>query len=318
MNSAEKNTQQNKNSVITQDLDLLQSIRKFKEDLIAQIPFTPNNRESKSFLLNLDIGSILHIYDFWRHRFITPRPRKTFIPNQIRNNDPLYLKNKENVKAVLKKIEIGEDISSHLSRKVHEQSFDVEDFKNNRNFIGSRDHLLVCEGFYHLHLEPYPKRTDELIIGHAAEDGFEVIGIFSHKIFETENSESEKNKFNAAINNYLRRKMPNGGYCIGGAGGGMQNLAGSSIANTWNQINNLKILQNVEFVKGGIEQHTRNLYKTVHNRTPKNVKAIWRMNHRNVEIFDRVNKVVFDGIHLMPTIEDHRRAIIAQRSQTQE
>ena len=306
MSTSEKDPQQIKASA--RDLNALQSIERFKADLAGEIPFTPNNRESKLFLMKLDIGDLIHVYDFWRHRFIMPSPRKTFTPNYVRNKDELYIKNKEAIKAVLKKIENGEDISAYLSRKVHEQSFDVDDFKATRNFLESRDQLLVCEGFYHLHLEPYPKRTDEIIVGQATVDAFEVVGIFSHKIFESENSEAERKRFDKAINKYLARKMTNGGCYIGGAGGGMQNAAGSSIVSSFNQINIFKILYNVEFTKGGIDQHARNLYKILHNRTPKNVKAIWKMNHRNIEIFDRVNKVTFEEKHLAPTIEDYRQA----------
>lgn len=278
------------------DLNNIESIIRFKRQLVSELPYAPNNKESKDYLLSLDIGDIVHIYDFWQQRLIHAQPRKTFVSSQIRNS-ALYLRNKEKIKVILSRVSNGLDVNGYLSYKAHNATFEVEQFKQTRSFNSFRDQILICEGFHHLHLEEFPKRTDEVLIAHVTSNSFEVVQVASHDLFESDAealAEYEKH-----INAFMLSKNPNGGVYIGGAGGGMQNLAGSSIESSFNQIHVRKILQNVEIANTGIEKYVKNLYRHIHNRNPHYINPEWRMLGREIAIYDKKNKEQFEGVNLL-------------------
>lgn len=271
------------------EINDIKSIIKLKEDLVLEIPFYPNNRNSKEFLQSIDIGTLINIHDSWLERKILPIPRKVTIPNYVRN-DSLYIKNKSKLKKLVKMIEDGSDISDYQSRKVKENTFNVDDFKQTKTFIKSRDQLLICEGIFHIHLEAYPNRTDEVVLARIDNDIFYFIGVFTHKIFDS-NGNDEHKKYDDAIQKYLASIVPSGGAVFMG----IQNLAGSSIASTFNQTSIIKILTLVENYQGGISPYTQILYKKIHDRTPMKVSPVWRINQRNIEIYERKNRIVFNS-----------------------
>lgn len=272
------------------EINNIGSIKNLKEFLVKEIPFYPNNGESKTFLLKIDIGTLINIHDSWQERKITPIPRKIIIPERIKQ-DPLYNNNESKINKLTKMIENGLDISDYQSRKVEENTFDVDDFKRTRLFMNSRDQMMICEGVYHLHLKPYPDRTNEVILAQINDDSFYVMGVFTHKVFEKNGAEKEHKKYDDAIQNYLATKVPSGGAMFLG----LQNLAGSSIASTVNQTHIIKILTLVEKYQDGISSYTRLLYKKIHSRAPMSVSPIWRINQRDIEIYDRKNKIVFNS-----------------------
>ena len=159
------------------EINNISSIKNLKEFLVKEIPFYPNNGESKTFLLKIDIGTLINIHDSWQERTITPIPRKIIIPEHIKQ-DPLYNNNESKINKLTKMIENGLDISDYQSRKVKENTFDVDDFKKTRSFINYRDKMMICEGVYHLHLKPYPDRTNEVILAQINDDSFYVMGCF--------------------------------------------------------------------------------------------------------------------------------------------
>ena len=278
------------------DLNNIESIIRFKRRLVSELPYAPNNKESKDFLLSLDIGNIVHIYDFGQQRLITVQPRKTFVSNQIRNSVS-YVRNREKIKAILSRVSNGLDVNGYLSYKAHNATFEVEQFKQSRSFNSFRDQILICEGFHHLHLEEFPKRTDEVLIAHVKSKTFEVVQIACHGLFERD--AEARAEYEKHINAFLLSKNPKGGFYTGGAGGGQQNLAGSSIESSFNQIHVRKILRNVEIANTGIEKYVKNLYQHIHNRNPHYVNPKWRMLGREIAIYDKKNKEQFEGINLL-------------------
>ena len=116
--------------------------------------------------------------------------------------------------------------------------------------------------------------------------------MFSHiKFLKKNGAEKEHKTYDDAIQNYLATKVPSGGEMFLG----LQNLAGSSIASTVNQTHIIKILTLVEKYQDGISSYTRLLYKKIHSRAPMSVSPIWRINQRDIEIYDRKNKIVFNS-----------------------
>lgn len=274
------------------NIENLPSVKKFKEALVKEIPFIPNNNDSKKFLLGLELGSLIHIHDSWKQRMIIPQPRQVTTPNYVRN-DQLYIGNIKKIRLLINQLQNGRDINLYLSHKIRVGSFDVDDFKNTRTFEASRDRMLVCKGLYHFHLAEYPQRTDEVLIGSVGNDFVEFLGIFTHEIFEERNQSNSKihDKYEKSINNYVKHKFPQGGFFIGN----LQNTAGSSISSSFNQIDKIRTIMRIELHSGGIEAFTRHMYSILHSRNPHKVKPEWVIEHRSLKIYDRANKVSFDS-----------------------
>ena len=177
------------------------------------------------------------------------------------------------------------------SGKVKENTFDVDDFKRTKLFMNSRDQMMICEGVFHLHLQPYPDRSNEVVLAQIDNNSFYFMGVFTHKVFERNGAEEEHKKYDDAIQRYLATKVPQGGAMFLG----LQNVAGSSVASTFNQTRIIKILTLVEKYQGGISSYTKLLYKKIHNRAPMSISPIWIVNQRDIEIYDRKNKVSFNS-----------------------
>jgi hypothetical protein len=272
-------------------LDSLLSIQRFKQDLVTAIPYVPNNKESKLFLLSLGVDMLIHMHEFWRHRLIEPQARTFDIPCRIRASI-CYIKNRSKVARLMAASKNGEDINGYLSSKAHNGALDVEKYREDRDFMRSRDRMLVCEGFHHFHLEPYPQRTNEVVIAKVTPKHVDVIGIFPHDVFEESCPDSVRKAYEKAVDEYAY-KYSNGGLFIGGPGGGMQNLAGSSAFTTQFHTHTYKIIALIEEHQGGLETYVRTLFKEIHAREPKNVNPRWVLNGSKLEIFDKENKVNF-------------------------
>jgi hypothetical protein len=275
------------------DLNKKPSIVRLKDKLVREIPYVPKSQEARQFLLGHDIGDLLHIYHFWRQRLLQPEVRRYQAPSSVRN-DPLYVGNKNKIDVLRRKIEAGEDVSDYLSSRAHKTALDVDSYRKSRSFNSSRDQMLICEGFYHLHLAPLPERTDEILVAKVEPGLFEVVGLFTHDLFLDDKINPAYSKYNKAVDSYLSRKMPSGGYFIGGAGGGMQNLAGSSVASSFWQIHCRKVLQLVEASPNGIAGFVVNLYDQILGRQTRYVDPIWVVaDDGRLLLRDRKNKYDF-------------------------
>lgn len=275
------------------NLNEKKSVKRLKEQLISAIPYVPKSAEAKQFLFSRDVGDLLHIYHFWRQRFLEPVARRYQAPSRVRN-DPLYVRHKARIDQLKRKIEVGEDLSAYLSRQAHTRALDVNGFRETGSFTSSRDQLLVCEGFYHLHLAPLPERTDEILVAKVQTDVFEVVGLFTHDLFTKDGLNPAYVKYNQAIEAYLARRLPSGGIFLGGAGGGMQNLAGSSIASSFWQIHCRKVLNQVEAHPDGLKGFTIKLYHDIFGRQTLFADPRWEVaDDGRLLIRDRKNKHEF-------------------------
>lgn len=227
--------------IVNDFLNTSKSVIAFKKKIVSELSYAPKTAESKEFLLNCDIGQLLHFFHFYRQRFIPVAPRSFVVPPSVRNN-PLYTCNRDKIAALRKLIEDGGDLSGFLSSKAHDRALDLADFQKTRNFNESRDALLVCEGFYHLHLEALPLRTNELLVVDVFSDVIEAVGIFTHEIFSENSLNPAYKKYRQDVKRFLKRRHPNGAFLLGGPGGGLQNAAGSSVESTFWQIHCIKTL----------------------------------------------------------------------------
>lgn len=272
------------------DLNEKKSIVALKKQLVSTIPYVPKSAEAKQFLLNHDIGDLLHIYHFWRQRFLMPVARRYHAPPSVRN-EKLYVSHKAAINQLKRKIEVGEEVSAYLSHRASTRALDINGYRASKSFNSSRDQLLICDGFYHLHLAPFPERTDEILVAHVTSDLFEVVGLFTHDLFTEDTLNPAYVEYDQAVEAYLARKYPSGGMFLGGAGGGMQNAAGSSFTSTLWQIHCRKILSRVVAYPDELNGFTIKLYSDIFGRQIRFVDPKWEVaNDGRLLIRDRKNK----------------------------
>ncbi len=140
-------------------------------------------------------------------------------------------------------------------------------------------------------MESFPKRTDEILVVHVTPDICDVVGLFTHDLFDGDMLNRSYTEYNEAVNLYLKRKLPEGGYFIGGPGGGLQNAAGSSIDSTFWQIGSYRTLRYAESDPNGLEGFTIKLYRSIFSRQPSYVKPVWEVaDEGHLLIRDKKNK----------------------------
>lgn len=269
------------------DINKISSIKRFKSRLVSELPYVPKNKAAKDYLLGLDVGDVIHIYDSWQQRLITSSRRDVIVSSKVRSS-ALYIKNRHKIKPLLELVRAGQNITKYLSKRAHDEAFDVVKFRKTNSFNSFRDQILVCEGFYHIHLEPFPKRTDEVLIVDVTPATFEVVMVAKHNLFENDSLAMEE--YDKFICNFVKSKYPDGSVFIGG---GIQNLAGSSIESSIRGTSAVRLIYNVEFNNKGIESYIKALYKFLENRDILYVKPEWKIINRELVIYDKKNKKYF-------------------------
>jgi len=194
-------------------------INSFKTELINELPKFPNDKATKNTLEEMHLTDLLIAYLSWKVRLITPRVREFKINEFVGKDDERY-KNiiTSDEFAVLKeKIKNGEDINDYLSLKTHQKGYSPN--AKHENTWEDKDFLFNVMNYYHFHLVPYDKnsnqstRTDEFIFAKVDKSTFEIIGVFDHKVFEKNGSDilnSERKRLYEIWDSILTKDMPIG------------------------------------------------------------------------------------------------------------
>lgn len=195
----------------------LKRINSFKTELIKGLPKFPNDKATKNTLEEMHLTDLLIVYLSWKVRLVTPRIREVIINEFVDNDDEQY-KNiiaSDEFKELKEKIENGEDINDYLSLKAHQKGYSPN--TNSENTWEDKDFLLNVMNYYHFHLVPYDKtsnqstRTDELVFAKVDKRTFEIIGVFDHRVFEKDNDESlndERERLYKVWDSILTKDMP--------------------------------------------------------------------------------------------------------------
>jgi hypothetical protein len=93
-------------------------VKRFRRDIIKAIPKFPNDKLTKAALEKKSLGSLLIDYANWRIRFIAQRPRKLVV-EPTASNDPRWRGLHDEIQAVLRKAEVGDDLTPYLSPRPH-------------------------------------------------------------------------------------------------------------------------------------------------------------------------------------------------------
>ena len=201
------------------------TIKKLKRALIQELPSFPNNKETKKTLKSKHLTDLLIDYLSWKARLITPRKRKVIINDEVNINDNIVtsILHSENYKILKNKIESGDDLNPYLSLQAHSKGYSPEAKQDGKSWI-DKDFVLNVMNLYHLHLIPYEKnqqestRTDELIFAKVDKTTFEIIGIFNHSVFESDENTNELNlerkKLFKTWDNIIMKNMPNGSLIV--------------------------------------------------------------------------------------------------------
>lgn len=163
-------------------------VRLFRTSLAKQIPKFPNNKASLQALQAKSLGSLLVDYMNWAIRYIAPRPRRVVVESTAAN-DQRWSSSHADIRELLRKVEVGDDLTPHVSRQPHTRGFTPAASAQgpNANRWVDKDMLLNAMGYHHLHLDAAPTRgmrSDDMVFAQVTRDIFTVVGIFDHSVFE--------------------------------------------------------------------------------------------------------------------------------------
>ena len=258
-------------------------IRNFKELLIKEIPFFPNNRETKEALLKqAQLPIILH-YLHWKSRYIPQRPRKVILDNHVINDERIsYLK--EKINNLLLDVTTGTDLTPYLSSKAHKKGY-TPNTENDK--WADKDFLLNITGFHHLHLDKYPARTNDVIFAKITREEFHVVAIFNHSVFDSKPDNSlneEQLRLWSIFDEYSSRGLPpNSVYYSSVITTSGHPLEIVDIASGYNEIIHKfeSQLQSQEFI--------HNMYKNANLVIPKKNKLTWHLYDLDLGLLDKAN-----------------------------
>ncbi len=132
--------------------------------------------EGRSSLEPLGLSSLLVEYQTWRSRFIAPQPRKVHRSAELQAS-PKAVEHRRSLDALREKIASGEDLTAHLSKRIHQPFQNVAAPKLEHRT--DRDVLLADWGVHHLHLSAAAGGDDVLLAMFADADAY-LIGIYRH------------------------------------------------------------------------------------------------------------------------------------------
>jgi hypothetical protein len=266
-------------------------INSFKKELIKVLPKFPNDKNTKDPLEQMHLTDLFIAFLSWKVRLITPRIRELKINKFVDKDDERYKQiiASNEFKTLKEKIEDGEDINDYLSLKAHQKGYSPN--AKDENTWDDKDFLLNVMNYYHFHLVPYDKnsnqstRTDELIFAKVDKSIFEIIGVFDHRIFENSNDESlneERERLYKVWNSILTKDMPDGSIYIPTniTTSGHNEQVVSYVMECVRIINELEPkIESLEFLE--------KLYND--NNIPKNPKLRWYFHGTDCGLIDRDN-----------------------------
>ena len=166
-------------------------ILKLKSNLIKELPFFPNDKQTMKELEGQCLNDILIHYLHWKTRLIPARPRKVLLSSQVTSDNRWKLLKKD-INALFEKVLKGENLCLYLSEKAHRKGYTpilrLCDGKIDR--WKDKDEILNTMGFHHFHLSMnihksgLSERTNDVLFAHVTRDLFHAIGIFDHSVFD--------------------------------------------------------------------------------------------------------------------------------------
>jgi hypothetical protein len=149
-----------------------------KEDILIAIGTDPSGE-----LAALALPQLLITYLNWRMRFIPAIPRQAHLSSELLAS-PKYLEHRAAIDEIVRKIQVGEGLTSHLSNRVNRSYTPTAERKSQLQYRQDLDLLLAEWGIHHLHFLAADGSQlhipDLLFASFKPADAF-LIGVFDHK-----------------------------------------------------------------------------------------------------------------------------------------
>ena len=279
-------------------VDLIRSktFKRFKADLIAQIPRVPNDKTSLVALESKSPTELLIIYLCWRLRFIEIRPRaikgKHRLWYRLR-----YLGIRSNVNGLLSAAEMGRDLNPYLSLRAHRHGFVLDGSEDSVQWK-HKDFLLNVMGLHHFHLgirleaKGHMARTDTVLFAFVDRDTFEILGLFNHGVFKNEDKvlPLERRKIWSTFERFQSRRTPPGSFYVGGYGGMGITLAGTPTAVTLRAIDHIRLIEEFD-PQLDSPDFLAKLWGA--GQVPARHRVCWHYKHLTLGLLDTVSNTFF-------------------------
>lgn len=166
-------------------------VKQLRASLARVIPKFPNDRQTLALLEGKSLGSLFIDYINWAFRLVPHRPRTVVIESTL-TSDPRWKLLSGDVKALLDKARIGDDLNPHLSLRVFKNGFTPNSSSTapSADRWEDKDFFLNTMGYHHFHLSQvleklgHAKRTDEVLFAQVDKQHFRAISLFDHSVFE--------------------------------------------------------------------------------------------------------------------------------------
>lgn len=167
-------------------------IRRFRTNLIKEIPRFPNNRASKQALEGMHLTDLLIVYMSWRLRLVGRRERKVVGADALWS-DGRAVAMRPNLEAFFAAVERGDDLTPYLSLRAMEKGYRPPDPGQTLPTWDDKDFILNVFGLHHFHLglttvNGHIDRTDEVLFARVTRDTLEPLALFDHSVFDTDAS----------------------------------------------------------------------------------------------------------------------------------
>lgn len=282
-------------------------VKRLRHQIIKSIPRVPNNRESLYSLQKKLLPDLFVIYFNWKIRFIAQRRRVVVIEDSVKRDNRWYLL-EGRIEAFLKKVSNGDDLTPHLSLKVHSRGYSLaaDTYKSNPNAWEDKDFLLNVMRYHHFHLgdilpgKQHVDRSNDVLFAEVSRDTFTVKAILDHSVFDELDNTSgkmtmtkDKKRLYEISDERTTRGLPPGRYIIRNGISG----SGHSIATVEAAIEYVKIIKEIDPKLDDIH-FLRSLYDAKGLEMPRKPKLNWYLKHLDLGISDEVSglsKVIKDG-----------------------
>jgi hypothetical protein len=192
-------------------MEYSQRIQAFRDSMIKELPRAPNNKASRASLRAMPTRRLILAFITWRMRLIPPKPRKVSLwaagvtPSELHVVGP-------RLRQLLKKVEAGGDLTSHLSDLVMTKGV-VLPGANPADRGKDIDGVLTRHGLHHFHVGVVgpgnPKgRSGVLIFAEVLDKEFRIIAISDHGAFQQ--GSTEQLRFFGICRAYVAKDIPPG------------------------------------------------------------------------------------------------------------
>ncbi len=164
---------------------------KFKNELIKNLPFFPDDKNTLTELKSYNLDKVLFYFLHWATRQIPRRERRVHRYTEL-TSDKRYKSYKEQINLLLNKVRNGEDLTPYLSLRAHKKGYTprYRILNGDAKSWEDKDQILNTKGFHHFHLNMTVQntglslRTNEVLFAKVTRDSFHAVALFDHSVFD--------------------------------------------------------------------------------------------------------------------------------------